>query len=81
MISQNPVDWIWCRIGKMHNMKVIENFQTIPENINTPLYGQQFRSYDHCKLGGAAGKQFWADQAIWTCLDFKATSKGNLEEL
>jgi hypothetical protein len=31
--------------------------------------------------GGAAGTQFWTDQAIWISLDFKVTSKGNLEEL
>jgi hypothetical protein len=37
--------------GKMHNMKVIENFKTFIENINISSYDQWFRSYDHCKLG------------------------------
>jgi hypothetical protein len=32
-------------------------------------------------FGSAAGTQFWTYQAIWTSLDFNATSKGNLEEL
>jgi hypothetical protein len=32
-------------------MKVIENFETSPESINTPSYDQWFRSYDHYKLG------------------------------
>jgi hypothetical protein len=30
---------------------------------------------------GAAEKQCWTNQTIWTILNFKATSKGNLEEL
>jgi hypothetical protein len=37
---------------KMHNMKVIENFEAFPESTNTPSSDQQFRSYDHCKLEG-----------------------------
>jgi hypothetical protein len=37
--------------GEMQNLKVIDNFGTFPESINTPSYEQQFRSYDHCKLG------------------------------
>jgi hypothetical protein len=65
----------------MHNMKVIENFDTFLESIYTPSYDQQFRSYNHCKLGSAARNQFWTDQAIWTNLDFKSISKGNLEQL
>jgi hypothetical protein len=37
--------------GKMHNIKVIENFETFLESTNTPSYNQWFRSYNHCKLG------------------------------
>jgi hypothetical protein len=66
---------------KMHNMKVIDNVKTFPERINTPSYDQQFSSYDHYKLRGAARTQFWTDQATWTSLDFKAIYNGNLEEL
>jgi hypothetical protein len=36
---------------EMHNMKVIDNFDTFPVRISTPSYDQWFRSYDHCKLG------------------------------
>jgi hypothetical protein len=32
-------------------MKVIENFETFLKSMNMPSYDQQFRSYDHCKLG------------------------------
>jgi hypothetical protein len=60
---------------------VIENFETFPESINMPSYNQQFRSYDHCKLGDIAGNYFWTDQTVKTSLDFKASSKGNLDEL
>jgi hypothetical protein len=35
----------------MHNMKVIENFETFLESTNTPSHDQWFRSYDHYKLG------------------------------
>jgi hypothetical protein len=44
--------------GKMQNMKVIENFVTFLESINTPSSNQRFKSYDHCKLGGAAVNHF-----------------------
>jgi hypothetical protein len=37
--------------GKIHNMKVIENFETFPESINTSSYDQWFRNYEHYKLG------------------------------
>jgi hypothetical protein len=37
--------------GNMHNTKVISNFKAFPESINTLSYDQQFKSYDHCKLG------------------------------
>jgi hypothetical protein len=33
--------------GKVHNTKVIENFETFPESTNTPSSDQQFRSYCH----------------------------------
>jgi hypothetical protein len=36
---------------KIHNMRVIENFETVLESINMPSSDQQFRSYDYCKLG------------------------------
>jgi hypothetical protein len=35
--------------GKLLNTKVIENFETFPESINTPSYDQHFRSYDILK--------------------------------
>jgi hypothetical protein len=64
--------------GEMHNIKVIENFDTFPESINTPSHDQQFRNYDHCKLGVLLQIHFWIDQATWTNLDFKPTSNGKL---
>jgi hypothetical protein len=33
--------------GKVHNRKVIENFETLPESINTPSSDQRFMSYGH----------------------------------
>jgi hypothetical protein len=61
-------------------MKVIENFETFPESINTPSSYQRFRSYDHCKLGVLlkiiSGQMYCLDK-----LDFKATSKGNMDKL
>jgi hypothetical protein len=45
----------------MHNMIVIDNFETFPEITNMPSSDQRLGSYDHCKLGGAAGNQFWTD--------------------
>jgi hypothetical protein len=65
----------------MHNIKVIDNFESFPESINTPSYNQQFMSYDHCKLEVAVRNQFWIDQTNWTGLDFKATSIGNMDKL
>jgi hypothetical protein len=67
----------------MHNIKVMENFETFPENICTPSYDQWFSSYDHCKLGeGVLLKiRFWTDQATWRNLDFKPTSNEKLTEL
>jgi hypothetical protein len=35
--------------GKLLNTKVIENFETFPESINTPSYDQRIRSYDILK--------------------------------
>jgi hypothetical protein len=35
----------------MHNTKVIENFYTFSESINTPSYDQRFMSYSPCNLG------------------------------
>jgi hypothetical protein len=52
--------------------------------MDTPLYDQWFRSYDHYNSGGgggAAGNLLWTDQTVWTSLDFKPTSKGILWEL
>jgi hypothetical protein len=37
--------------GNLLNTKMIDNFDTFPKGTNTPSYAQQFRSYDHCKLG------------------------------
>jgi hypothetical protein len=39
-------------------VRVIENFYIFSESTNTPSYDQRIRSYDDCKLGGAAGNQF-----------------------
>jgi hypothetical protein len=64
--------------GEMNDTKVVDNFDIFLEIINKPSYYQRFRKYDQCKLGGSAGTQFWTDQVIWTSLEFKATSKGNL---
>jgi hypothetical protein len=67
----------------MHNMKVIDNFETFPESIDAPSYDQQFRSYDHCNFGGGgvAGNSWFLDRtAISTNLDFKTNSNGELEE-
>jgi hypothetical protein len=65
----------------MDNMKVIENFETFLERINTPSYDQWFRSYDHCKLGGVAGNSWFLDRAaISTNLNVKPTSNRELDE-
>jgi hypothetical protein len=49
--------------GEMHNIKVMENFKTFPEIINTPLYNQWLRSYDYCRLGVLLEMPaFWTDQ-------------------
>jgi hypothetical protein len=61
---------------EMHITKVIENLKTFPESINIPSYDQQFRSYDHCKLGVLLKIYFWIVQATWTNSDFKPTSNG-----
>jgi hypothetical protein len=63
--TDSDLDWRWSRktlltefgaeSGKMHNLKVIQNFETFLESMNMPSYDQQFRSYDHCNLGDAAG--------------------------
>jgi hypothetical protein len=37
--------------GEIHNVKVIENFETFPKSANTPSSDQQFKSYGHWKLG------------------------------
>jgi hypothetical protein len=31
----------------VHNIKVIDNFETFPESTNMSSSDQQFRSYDH----------------------------------
>jgi hypothetical protein len=33
--------------GKVNNTKVIDNFETFPESINTPSSNVRFRSYSH----------------------------------
>jgi hypothetical protein len=56
--------------GDRHNTKVIENFYTFPESINTPSYHQRFRCYDLCNLGCCwKFPVFWTDQLsgwMWT---------------
>jgi hypothetical protein len=31
----------------VHNMKVVDNFETFPDSTNMPPSDQWFRSYDH----------------------------------
>jgi hypothetical protein len=54
----------------MHNIEVIENFNTFPESIIKPSYDQRLRNYDHCKLGVLLEiLGFWTKQLsgqIWT---------------
>jgi hypothetical protein len=55
--------------GKIHNMKVIENFETFPESTNTSSYDQWFRSYEHYKLGVLLeinSEQIKLSGQIWT---------------
>jgi hypothetical protein len=66
--------------GEANNTKVLDNFDIFPESIDTPSYDQWFRSYDFCKLGGAAEIYFWIEQDNWTNLEFEQTSNGKLEE-
>jgi hypothetical protein len=47
MISPTLLTENGAESGNMHNMKVIENFETFPESTNMPPSDQQFRSYDH----------------------------------
>jgi fructose-1-phosphate kinase PfkB-like protein len=46
-ISQNSLTETGMELGKAHNRKVIENFETFPESINTPSSDQRFRNYGH----------------------------------
>jgi hypothetical protein len=34
----------------MSNVKLIDNFETVPESTNMPSCDQRFKSYGHCKL-------------------------------
>jgi hypothetical protein len=60
-------------------MKVIDNFETFSESINTPSYSGVMITTNWG--GGTVGNQFWTYQTVWISLDFNATSKENLEEL
>jgi hypothetical protein len=54
------LDWWWSRktplieygteSGEMSNVKLIDNFETVPESTNMPSCDQRFKSYGHCKL-------------------------------
>jgi hypothetical protein len=61
----------------MPNVKVIKNFKTFPESINTPSSDQQFRNFGHWKLGEVLVLD---RSAIWTILGFKPISNGNLKK-
>jgi hypothetical protein len=54
----------------MHNTKVIDNFEPFTESINTCSYDQQFKSYDHCNLGGVllelSSGQIKSSGQVWT---------------
>jgi hypothetical protein len=80
MILQTLLTEIGVGSGEMHNIKLIDNFETFLESINTPSHDQRFRSYDHCKLGVLLKIQFWTNYATWTNLDFNPTSDGKLTE-
>jgi hypothetical protein len=48
---------------RVHYTKVVVNFDTFLESINTPLYDKQFRSNDLWKSGGAAGISSFLDES------------------
>jgi hypothetical protein len=68
----------------MHNIKVIYNFVTFLESINTPSFDQRFSSYDHCKLGGGVLLEFSSGQIeitgkIWDLSSLPMENWQNLE--
>jgi hypothetical protein len=87
LITDSDLDWRWSRktlltehsavSGKMHNRKVIDNFQTFRESINTSSSGQRFRSCGHCKLG-CCWTQFWTDCSVPSNLNFGSDAKWNI---
>jgi hypothetical protein len=68
--------------GKMYNVKVIDNFETFPESINMSSSDQQFKSYDHCKLGVLLeinSGQIKLSGQIWTLSPLPKELWGNFE--
>jgi hypothetical protein len=68
--------------GKKYNIKVIENFESFPESINTPSYHQRFRSYGHCKLGvllEISSAEIQLSGQVWTLRPFSKEISKNSE--
>jgi hypothetical protein len=66
----------------MYNVKVIDNFETFPESINTFPSDQQFKSYDHCKLRVLLeinSGQIKLSGQIWTLSPLPKELWGNFE--
>jgi hypothetical protein len=76
MISQNSTDRKWCRIRKNAEYKSDREFLVLSKKHKYILIRPTVQVLWSLQVGDAAENQFWSDQAIWTSLDFKPTSKG-----
>jgi hypothetical protein len=56
--------------GETNNTKVVENFDILPESIDTPSHDQQFRSYDLYKLGVLLELLIWIEWHNFSTLGF-----------
>jgi hypothetical protein len=61
MLTSNDIDF-----GEEDYTKVVDNFDNFPENINTPLSDEWFRSNGFWKLRGATGNSSFLDRLTWT---------------
>jgi hypothetical protein len=66
---------------KTHNIKLLVHFSRFPVITHRSKSDKQTRSYDHCKLGGAAKNSFLDRSSYLDNSDFQLTSNGKLTEL
>jgi hypothetical protein len=58
-------------LGEDYYTRVVDNFDTFPASINTPIYDKWFRSNDLWKSRGAAGISVWTKESDLSTSEFE----------